>query len=247
MTDDAWRIVKGEGPIVAAAIHDGHFVRDNLRALLALSDSARLTEEDPCTGSWTEVFSTRIVGLRSRFEVDLNRPRDSAIYLHPADAWGLKVWNKELPDQLVRESLQLYDGFYEEVRRLLSGLVAEHKRLVVYDLHTYNHRRSGPYAEFDDANLNPAVNLGTGTMDRRRWSKVVDRFMAELRNFSFPGLELDVRENVKFLGGHFAKWIHHEFAESVCVLSIEFKKFFMDEWTGEADLQAQSDAIQAST
>ena len=83
MSHDAWRIVKGDGPLVAAAIHDGHFVRDNVRPLLALSDAARLSEEDPCTGYWTTVASTQIVGKRSRFEVDLNRPRDKAVYQHP--------------------------------------------------------------------------------------------------------------------------------------------------------------------
>ena len=243
MSHDAWRIVKGDGPLVAAAIHDGHFVRDNVRPLLALSDAARLSEEDPCTGSWTAIASTRIIGNRSRFEVDLNRPRDKAVYLHPVDSWGLKVWNRELPAEFVDESLQLYDAFYADVLGLLRELISRHRRLVVYDLHTYNHRRGGPYADFDDAMMNPEVNVGTGTMDRHLWSNVVDCFVNELREHTFLGRKLDVRENVKFFGGHFPKWIHHEFADSVCVLSIEFKKFFMDEWTGEVN-QEQSDAIQ---
>ena len=210
MSHDAWRIVKGDGPLVAAAIHDGHFVRDNVRPLLALSDAARLSEEDPCTGSWTAIASTRIIGNRSRFEVDLNRPRDKAVYLHPVDSWGLKVWNRELPAEFVDESLQLYDAFYADVLGLLRELVSRHRRLVVYDLHTYNHRRSGPFADYDDAMMNPEVNVGTGTMDRLRWSNVVDCFVNELLEHTFLGRKLDVRENVKFFGGHFPKWIHHE-------------------------------------
>ena len=31
---------------------------------------------------------------RSRFEADLNRPRDRAVYLTPADAWGHQVWRR---------------------------------------------------------------------------------------------------------------------------------------------------------
>ena len=82
-------------------------------------------------------------------------------------------------------------------------------------------------------------------MDRSRWASVVDRFLCDLGNFDFPGGLLDVRENIKFRGGHFGKWIHEHFPDSVCVLSIEFKKFFMEEWTGQAD-KSLVDAIQAA-
>ena len=49
------------------------------------------------------------------------------------------------------------------------------------------------------------------------------------------GALLDVRENVRFSGGHFARWIHTTFPECACCLAIEVKKFFLDEWTGEVD------------
>ena len=245
MTQAAWEIVSGDGPLIAAAIHDGHSVRPNNKPLLALSDAARLTEEDPCTAFWTTIAPTRVVGKRSRFEFDLNRPREKAVYLHPADSWGLKVWHTELPSELVEESLRMYDAFYAEVEELLEALIVQHGRIVIYDLHTYNHRRKGPYAEHDDAELNPEVNVGTGTMDRHRWANVVDRFLLELRQHDCLGRKLDVRENVKFFGGHFAKWIHQRFPEQVCVLSVEFKKFFMDEWTGEVD-EVQSTAIKSA-
>ena len=245
MTQGAWEIRSGGGAIITAAIHDGHAVRDNVKTLLAISDAARLTEEDPCTGDWASISSTSIVGKRSRFEFDLNRPREKAIYLHPADSWGLRVWHSELPGELVEESRQLYDDFYSEVKRLIDALLTQHPHVLIYDLHTYNHRRKGPYAAHDDAELNPEVNVGTGTMDRMRWGKVVDQFLSELRGYNFLGRKLDVRENVKFFGGHFAQWMHQLFPEQVCVLSIEFKKFFMDEWTGEVD-ETQSKAIRSA-
>jgi N-formylglutamate amidohydrolase len=245
MAHHAWEIRGGDGPLVAAAIHDGDSVRANVRPYLALSDAARLTEQDPYTSSWTTIAPTRIVGNRSRFEFDLNRPRDKAVYLQPGDSWGLKVWNKELPNAIVDESLRLYDAFYEEVEELLEDLIDRHERLIIFDLHTYNHRRLGPYAECEDAERNPEVNVGTGTMDRRCWSKVVDRFVSDLRQHNFLGRTLDVRENVKFFGGNFPKWTHRRFPNSVCVLSIEFKKFFMDEWTGQVDM-VQSEAIKTA-
>ena len=45
----------------------------------------------------------------------------------------------------------------------------------------------------------------------------------------------DVRDNVKFLGQNLAWFIHDRYPGVGCVLAIEFKKTFMDEWTGEPD------------
>jgi len=73
----------------------------------------------------------------------------------------------------------------------------------------------------------------------------VDRFTHDLIAFDFLGRQLDVRENIKFRGGQFARWTHEHFPDSGCVISIEFKKFFMDEWTGVPD-PAQLEAIQSS-
>lgn len=248
-TEAGWNIEKGDSPLLAAAIHDGHSVREEVRPFLALSDEARRREEDPWTGSWTIVAPTRIVGGRSRFEVDLNRPRERAVYLEPQDSWGLKVWNAELPNDIVDRSLVLYDEFYANVETLVRDLLGRHERLVVYDLHSYNHRRTGPYARLDDPEHNPEVNLGTGTMDRLRWAPVVDRFVADLRGFEFLGRHLDVRENVRFFGGNLARWLHSRFPDSVCVLAIEFKKFFMNEWTGEGfpdDIEAVRRALEST-
>jgi len=72
-------------------------------------------------------------------------------------------------------------------------------------------------------------------MDRRRWAPLIDRFLADLAGFDFLGRRLDVRENVKFRGGQFSRWIHQTFPESVCALAAEVKKSFMDEWTGQLD------------
>jgi N-formylglutamate deformylase len=56
---------------------------------------------------------------------------------------------------------------------------------------------------------------------------------------------LIVAENVKFMGGYFAQWIGERFPGTVCNLCIEFKKFFMDEWTGKLDQQLHSAIQQA--
>jgi N-formylglutamate amidohydrolase len=140
-----------------------------------------------------------------------------------------------LPDDIAHASLANYDAFYAEVHRVLSAIEAKFGRFVVYDLHTYNHRRDGPDGPLADPELNPEVNVGTGTLDRQRWGSIVERFMADVRAYDYAGRSLDTRENVKFEGGQFARWIHEQFPQTGCALSIEFKKFFMDEWTGEPD------------
>ena len=235
MSNPIWQIQFGDGPLVATAVHDGDEVRPELQELFAISPADRLREQDPFTGMWTSVAPTRIVGLRSRFEVDLNRPREKAVYLTPEDAWGLSVWRSELPRDQVERSLAAYDSFYSHVRHLLEDLVQTHGRVVVFDLHSYNHRRQGPDGPLADPEENPEVNIGTGTMDRQRWAPIVDRCINELRAFDYHGRHLDVRENVKFRGGNFPRWIHETFPDTVCSIAIEFKKFFMDEWTGQPD------------
>ena len=230
-----WRQRVGDGPLVAVAIHDGHAVRNEVAQLLALGEAERLREEDPHTAEWTSVAPTRVIGLRSRFEVDLNRPRDRAVYRQPDDAWGLGVWKRPPPEDLIARSLLEYDAFYDEMRELLLGIERRVGRFVVVDLHSYNHRRGGPDAAPAHKAENPDVNVGTRTMERDRWTPVVDRFIDDMRAFDFPGGRLDVRENTKFGGGQFPRWVHETFPETGCVLTIELKKFFMDEWTGEAN------------
>lgn len=243
-------IVDGHSPLICTAIHAGHEVRESLLPHFALEEAGRYREEDPYTGEWARLGESWIIGHRSRFEVDLNRPPDKAVYRVPEDAWGLEVWKDELPEEEYRQSMQQYHDFYRHVRTLLDQTVAEFGQVVVYDIHSYNHRRGGPDAAPDDPAKNPEVNIGTGTMpDRARCAPVVDRFIQTLRDYDFQGRRLDVRENVKFKGGYFAQWIHEHYPDQVCVLSIEFKKIFMDEWTGEPNwtvINALKGALRAT-
>jgi len=218
---------------VATAIHDGHELRPEVAELISLSDEERLREEDPFTGAWTAMAPTRIVVHRSRFEVDMNRPHERAVYIRPEDAWGLRVWRQPPPEDVVRRSRELHDAFYRDLRRILDEKVRRYGRVVVLDLHSYNHQRLGPEALFDAQSRHPDVNLGTGTMVRARWAPLVDRVTAELRRTDDLGRALDVRENVKFQGGAMTRWVHESYPYTACSLAIELKKFFMDEWTGQ--------------
>lgn len=231
-----WEIHRGKkGPLVATAIHNGHRVRREVEKIMALSDDDRLREEDPFTWKWTDIGNTQIIGTRSRFEVDLNRPREKSVYINPEDAWGLKIWKSKPSREVVTCSLKEYNAFYTEMKRIFTDLEQQFGCFVVFDLHSFNYRREGPNALPDDPEKNPEVNVGTGTMDRKLWRPLINRFISDLHAYDYCSRHLDVRENVKFKGGQFSRWIHQTFAGSACSLAIEFKKFFMDEWTGKPD------------
>jgi N-formylglutamate deformylase len=238
MEEEHWVIKEGNIPIIATAIHNGHDVRFELEKFLAIDDPGRLREEDPYTAIWATVVPNRAIVLTSRFEVDLNRPREKAVYLSPEDAWDLKVWDHQPSKEAIERSLAEYDAFYDEVGRLFSHVQKRFGYFVVFDLHTYNYRRSGPQGEEADPRFNPDVNLGTGTIEEYdHWKPLIERFRGDVKRFDFSGHHLDIRENVKFKGGYFPFWIHQKFGKHACVLSIEFKKFFMDEWSGMADYE----------
>lgn len=229
-----WTIEIGRGPVLATAIHNGHEVRPELLGWLAIAEEARWREEDPLTELFTQLGDSRVLVHRSRFEVDLNRPREDAVAVQ---AWGHRVWHDALPPELLAESLACHDGFYAAMRRCIARLLRRHRRLLVLDIHSYNHRRDGPAAPPADPAGYPDINVGTGTLaDARRFRPLVRRFEAALREHDFGGRHLDVRENVCFKGGYFPLWLHRSFPGAVCTLSIECKKIFMDEWTFQADI-----------
>ena len=131
--------------------------------------------------------------------------------------------------------LARYDDFYTRLHGISSRMEREYGHFVVLDLHSYNHRRQGPQGEPADPAMNPEINVGTGTMNRKLWEDLVDRFITDLRGFDFFGRNLDVRENVRFFGGQLPRTIHDQYPQSGCALAVEVKKFFMDEWSGTAD------------
>jgi N-formylglutamate deformylase len=247
---DLFHLIVGDAPLVAAAIHCGHYVRPEVAERLAISEAERLREEDPFTDQFIDWAPTRIVGRRSRYEFDLNRPRGEAVYLNAEQCWGVDIWREAPGDALVARSLMYHDTFYSIAESLLRKLVETHGRVVVLDVHSYNHRRDGADAPPAAAETHPEVNIGTGSMNRAQWASLVDGFISDFRSYEYFGRSLDVRENIKFRGGYFCRWIHDTFPTSVCALAVEFKKTFMDEWSGESDgrqLNELRSALQSTT
>ncbi|EAP97381.1 hypothetical protein JNB_17963 [Janibacter sp. HTCC2649] len=223
------------GQLVTTAIHTGHDLRAETARHMVLDESTRLREEDPFTDLIGAACPARVVVHRSRFEVDLNRERDEAVYRRPEDCWGLEVWDETpLPDDVTEGSLAVHDAFYAELGARLDE-VAARGPFVLYDVHSYNHRRDGADEPEGPSEDNPEVNVGTGSLDRNRWGHVVDTFMSTLAGTDTAGGEIDVRENVRFKGAHLCAWVHDRYPDHGVALALEFKKTYMDEWTGEPD------------
>jgi hypothetical protein len=112
--------------------------------------------------------------------------------------------------------------------------LATHGPFVVLDIHSYNHRRAGPDAAPARVEGNPDVNVGTGALDRNMWGDLVDSFMLDFKS-RLPATST-IAENVRFKGGYLSSWVDDRYSGRGCCLALEFKKTFMDEWTGEVDL-----------
>ena len=239
-----WTVQRGSGPILATAIHDGHGLRADVAAAMKLSDADRLREEDPFTGQAIVDVPTHIIAHRSRFEFDLNRGLDGAVYETPDQAWGLDIWHDAPAQSLVDHSLAVHAAYYRMLGTLLDDIAAQYPRFVLIDVHSYNHRRDGPDGAPTDPDKAPDINIGTFSMPRDEWAFLLDPLMEEMRAFDFNGRRLDVRENIAFQGkGEQTRFVHERYPGQGCAIALEFKKFFMDEWTGAPD-PAELDAMR---
>ena len=228
-----WSFTDSFVPVVATAIHAGHDLRPAVASCTALDDATRLREEDPFTDLLTSVGGSTAVAHRSRFEVDLNRSRGEAVYQTPEDAWGLELWRETLPAEEIERSRDLYDDFYFELGRRLDTLAERGPSSCSTCIRTTTggtapiSRRPGRNEPRGQRRYRCARPSALGP--RRR------RFLETLADQKVCGHRLDVRENVRFRGGELSRWVDRRYRGRGCALAIEFKKVFMDEWTGEPD------------
>ena len=148
----------------------------------------------------------------------------------------MRVWRSEPGEALVTDSLAIHAAYYRMLGAVLDDMADAYGRFVLIDAHSYNHRRDGPDAAAMPQDEAPDINIGTFSMPRADWAFLLDPLMEEMRRFDFNGRRLDVRENVAFQGkGEQTRFVHDRYPGKGCAIALEFKKFFMDEWTGEPD------------
>lgn len=219
-------------PVLALAIHNGHRIPDALKRFTCISAEDRFREEDPHTGLIAAQFGNHLIVETSRFAVDLNRRREKCVYLKPEDAWGLQTRISELPDPLYHDLLSSYDDWYNTLVYQTDRLLHRHPFLFVLDLHSFNHRRGGPDAEPDPQSENPDIILGRSNMPEK-YHTIVEDLRQRLDSQVFFDKSLDVRCDVKFPGGNLPRFLHDHYPNRVLCLAVEFKKIFMNEWSGK--------------
>ena len=234
-----WNVTVGGGPILATAVHSGHIIRDELRKWLAIDAQGRLSEEDPMTDYFLGIAGNNIRANRSRFEFDLNRSAARAVTKDPKETWGLKIWDDDLPQELIDRSLKIHAAFYDAAAKLCDAMVEQHGKILILDMHSYNFMRNGPGGEPEPPESNPDIDLGVTELNRDIYGGLVDSFAEKLRGVPVHDRMPDVRENKRFPdGGNFPEWLHARYGDAACVMTLEYKKIFMDEWGKSADILA---------
>lgn len=209
-------------PYVCAAIHDGNNFREDLQEKVIHSDHERWYEEDPKTLDFISSFPIVIAGKDSRFEYDLNRGPETAVY---EDAWGKEVWSEPLTQAQKDESLQKHAQFYEVIHAILTKVEKLFKACVVYDIHSYNWKRHDQEV--------PVFNLGTERIDNKRFGGVKKAFLKGLSSIELPDIQNTTLENDVFKGrGYLLQYVTENFDNSL-VLATEVKKVYCNEETGE--------------
>nr|WP_298998919.1 N-formylglutamate amidohydrolase [uncultured Allomuricauda sp.] len=209
-------------PIVCGAVHDGHQFRSSLWENCKHTEYERWYEEDPCTKEMVQTFPIVIAGRDSRFEYDLNREPERAVY---DDAWGKELWTEPLSNEEKELSLQKHANFYKVVNALVQKLESDFKNVIVFDMHSYNWKRW-------DREV-PVWNLGTSNIDQKRFGALTEVWSKKLGSIQLPNDIVNTSKiNDTFQGnGYFLKYITRNF-DNTLVLATEISKVYCDELSG---------------
>lgn len=204
---------------VCGAVHNGHQFRKELWDNCLHTAYDRWYEEDPATKEMVQTHPIVIAGCDSRFEYDLNREPERAIY---EDAWGKKLWRNPLDASAVTKSLDKHYAFYRVVDALIAKIESKFSVCIVYDMHSYNWQRW-------DREV-PTWNLGTTNIDEDRFKESIASWRAILEQTPLPNdIKSTAKINDTFYGnGYFLKHITNKF-QNTLVLATEIAKVYCDE------------------
>lgn len=210
-------------PYACAAIHNGHHFSKDLWDNCLHTEHDRWYEEDPCTGQMISGLPITLIAHDSRFEYDLNRHPDTAIY---ETAWGKSLWRNPLSDKNRSKAIQKHENFYKVVLTLLVKLEELFGSVVFYDIHSYNWKRW-------DRDV-PVFNIGTSNIDHDKFSVAIKQWQEILSGIELPiEAKVDCTINDVFQGnGFFLKYITANSKNSL-VLATEISKVYCDESTGQ--------------
>lgn len=203
-----------------AAIHDGYQFRKELWSNCIHTAYERWYEEDPETKSMIHSHPIVLAGCDSRFEYDLNRGPEEAVF---ETAWGKQLWHEPLSAEMKQKSIEKHSNFYKVTHALISKLEEKFGVCIVYDMHSYNWKRW-------DREV-PTWNLGTSNIDNERFGNSVESWRKSLSEIVFPyNIKSTAKINNTFYGnGYFLKFITNSF-KNVLVLATEISKIYCDEY-----------------
>jgi len=213
------------------AMHAASRVRPELIDALAVSPEDRYREEDPYTDLFIQDFPIQIKSMDSRFEYDVNRDFEHAIYDEHKKTWGLRIWRRELTDEERKESLAKHQEFHDLMDIITDYLLRQNKYAVIFDIHSYCYQRERLNLWYEDEK--PEINVGTKAVNRARFGPLIDSFMNDLKIIDIDNRSIRVLENAIFNGGFLSRRLSAEYYDHLLVLALEFKKIFMDEWSGK--------------
>ncbi|MFK2820361.1 N-formylglutamate amidohydrolase [Flavobacteriaceae sp. LMIT009] len=209
-------------PYACGAVHDGHQFRKELWDNCLHTEYDRWYEEDPETKNMVISHPILIAGCDSRFEYDLNRIPDEAVF---ETAWGKQLWKEPLQHNEKETSLDKHTNFYKVVHALINKLEEKFGVSIVYDMHSYNWKRW-------DREV-PTWNLGTSNIDNERFGNEIESWRKRLSELDLPSrIKSTSAINNTFYGnGYFLKYITKNF-QNTLVLATEIAKVYCDEYTG---------------
>ena len=207
-------------PYICTAIHNGSNIRSELSNKIALDDYERWYEEDPHTADFIASMPITLVGNDSRYEYELNRKEP--VY---DEAWGKQVWKRPLSKRELKISAQKHENYYKVTHALVEKLEDMFGASLVYDVHSYNHKRW-------DRDV-PVFNIGVEKIDNEKYAKYINNWKEELEQIELKDIIVKAELNDVFYGrGYNVEYITNNFNNTL-VLATEISKIYCDEKTGE--------------
>lgn len=227
---------------LGVALHNGSRIRPELFEAMEVKREDRFREEDPYTDYFLHEFPIQVIARDSRFEYDLNWEIEQSIYSASEKKWGLQVWNRMLTPAETESTYGKYREFHALLDLIVSYILEFHSTIVMFDIHSFCYQRESRLNWWEDDK--PDINLGTKYINRGHFSTLIDLFIKQVSEMEMNGYSLRVGENVLFPGGYLTRKYANSHNRQVLVLAIEYKKIFMDEWTGELFPQEQGMLIE---
>jgi N-formylglutamate amidohydrolase len=222
-SDGVWKIsIKEYVPQVCVALHDGSGFPFDLEQHCLLASADRIFEEDPHTAELVVSQPIVFAGMDSRYYYDLNR---SPEHCDQTIVFGRRVWKRDV-HPLSSLAKQRHEKFYALLKVLVDKLVELFGYCLIIDIHSYN------YSRIDRET--PLFNLGTANYKREEEHLFARQWQQVLADISFPGIRRPVAENDVFKGdGYLLHWVQREFPQTCLTMSIDIKKIYCNEVTGE--------------